>query len=779
MNKKGLAILACVVLAVGGLWFFTRGGSADDRVHDPRRPQAILRGETLVFYDDMELLRDGFTVLRILGQTQGGYLAVVEEGDVQVGFNPIKLLSECLTYASEFFASEREWEAFVFAAVDERGWLHVLGTSAAAYRFAVQGRSHADNSYLFVYNAAGELVEQTLWDRRLDFYDNRFIADFMEGFVFGDYLVHVTSSPSIGAVGFIFFSRDGEILYSYSSGQFYRENLVSGTASGGYFYGLFVHEMFRNENDTLVRHENRGYTVRKIEIPSGRVVWENEWYNETGAVHNIFICGYRGLLYLFSSLRLYAFDTNYEELYLLRDLTNSGFRVLQRMSMAQAFSISILGDGRLHFVFSYTNSTDGIFGYFEGYKEWLFTPLIGESAETRVAELAVRFAETPLINFLVRNEMEHSIGIQADLMVFASRRDALAQIEAVGTTRDGRGFSQYTEFLNTAIFAGTADWDIIEVPSSFLLDNDFAFFNFVERGMLFDILPLSRRRFVQNNERYYTHLFEILLHDGGLYFLPSGVSVPFVFVPNNHPRLEYLQMRSAAWTWADFLQIVRELEAETGRPQISGNADSSPSFLPNPVSNVPPFFFFDEELLHDMGSGGRLAEFSQILGTFAALTDERYNLPAGTSTFTFACGRAVTTTQMPQTHTILPMPTNNGEFIFYSLGYAHAVLTAGNSPELAAEFIIHNFDAFETDLFRTHKFLTMFRPDEREIAQSMGAEAFAQYEAVLYNTNTYLRLPASIRLAINDAVMQYVHGALSRDAAVQRVADIMWIFVNE
>jgi hypothetical protein len=73
----------------------------------------------------------------------------------------------------------------------------------------------------------------------------------------------------------------------------------------------------------------------------------------------------------------------------------------------------------------------------------------------------------------------------------------------------------------------------------------------------------------------------------------------------------------------------------------------------------------------------------------------------------------------------------------------------------------------------------MFRPDEREIAQSMGAETFAQYEAVLYNTNTYLRLPASIRLAINDAVMQYVHGALSRDAAVQRVADIMWIFVNE
>jgi hypothetical protein len=692
-----------------------------------------------------------------------------ERDTAAIGLQPIQLVSECLNYVSEFFQAPPDWGGFFCAVVDDDGWLYVLAASSSEYMRARAHGASPNDLHLYVYNAGGGLESRTSWPHLPDLLTrDLFLTTDFAGFVAGDMLVHVVSSEFVGEAGFVVVSMAGEIVLAYENGMFENDEFVTGVVGGGYFYGMFRHPFYRDENFNLTRRGGVGYTVRKLSLPSGSIVWENSWYEDTGMIETILICPHRQFLYLYSATQLYIFDENTSQLHQARDLTNSGFRVMQRVTMASVSAASVLSDGRLHFVFSHLDNLAGVGGNFSGFSEWIFTPLVDDYAVVRLNEIAENLSDTTVIRFFDTHEdMSLTGGTQGDLFVFADSVDALVELTFLPTLTDG-AFATYTQTLNTELFAGTANWDIVIIPGTFLQYGNFALGSFADRGMFENLLPMARYRFVENDERYYTHLFEALLHDGGLYFIPGGVNVPFVLVPRRHERAEYLKNRSQSWTWAEFLTIAQQLKAESGVPPISS------------FSDVPQFFLFDEPLLLDLGRGERLGDFSNALELYAALVDSSLN-HTSLSVFTFACIRAITGNyDFHETHTILPLPSMRGERIFYSLGVGHAVLTVGESPYVATEFVIYNFEESINRPFRYfERISSLIRPNEADITRFMSMTAFLEYEAVINKANAYIWLPTAVRLAISDAVVQYVHGALSRDAAVQRVADIMWIFVNE
>ncbi|MCL2198828.1 MAG: hypothetical protein FWB80_07885 [Defluviitaleaceae bacterium] len=777
-NKNLLIILGvCVVLALGGVFLFIRGGGGrltEDVTNDPLRPQAVRLRGTYVFYDDAELVREDFTIRKIIGQTAGGYLVVLNE---RVGGGIIRtrsaqrivLASECLLYYEDFFAVPPEWEAFIAAAVNDCGRLYVLGVNCPnfIYRYIPPV-----NVYMYIYNTAGELVERHRWERIPEVILQAINFDtFGVGstYVYNDILVHVFSN------GYVFFTKTGEVLHEFlqdTQQDFPLFTFAGGTVGGGHFYGLYFHGSYMDDSGAFVRYMGRDYNVRKIEIPTGRVVWEKTWDTETGRIENILFCSYREILYLFNFIQMFVYDTNTQEVYFLRDKTNSALSVFRRLNSGWIYSISILGDGRLHFVFTYHDGSRFT------HMEWLFTPLYGEAARARTLEIAAGIAETPVIRYFALFPGVHHFGVQHDLGVFADEREALVQIDFATPMACPVAYVEYIETLNAAIFAGTANWDIISTPATASTAN-FDLASFIERGLLVDLLPFTRRSFIENNERFYTHMYELLLHNGGLYHLPIIVSVPLLLVPNTHPELEYLKERAQSWTWADFLQIVQRMYDETGTSPISCasaawrySSDFSPS---DPISNVPPFFWFDEDLLFALGRGERHEEFSQTIGLYATLVSPAYNNQSSLSDFTFS--NSIRVHNKYFTHAILPLPTMRGEYIFY-LGMGYAVLTVGENRELAAEFLIDYHEARPTRFANEWLDLPR-RPSESYIRENFPGETFADFEAVIYRVNTFPILPASIRIAIYDVVVQYVHGALTRDVAVGRVADIMWIYVNE
>jgi hypothetical protein len=567
-----------------------------------------------------------------------------------------------------------------------------------------------------------------------------------------------------GNDGFIILSKAGDVLFRYNEDELTGVRFVHGTVNGGYLYGLFEHNIVWGE-DGMFRHEDRPYSVRKIEIPTGRVVWEKSWYAYTGEIEAIAFCENSGLLYLFQASRFYAYDEGAGQLHLLKDLNYAGFRTRQSMYMARVSSIRALRDGRLFFSFIYIDY--GVSFYFNitmrtfaGYNEWIFAPLFGEDAYARIAELTQEWEDIPVMRFFDITEGQYFAGTHIDFLLFAEEHGAFAELTFLRPFHVSQNelFQEYSEALITEMFAGTADWDIIIIPPNLHLENNFSVDAFVERGMLLDLLPFADGAFIEDDERFYTKLFRTLMHGNGLYHIPRNISVPFVLVPRTHPELSYFTERSLNWTWADFLEIVRRVEAETGAPPIS--------------ADVPHFFLFDEDLLLAMGRGQRRNDFAEAMGLYAALV----NLSDEGGVFTFEDTQFLFSND--DSFAILPLPTMRGEHIFFTQIAGHAVLSTGSSPELAAEFIVNNLT--DNSIMRAFTNVTsinsLVRPNLEYLA--MG-DVFAEHEAIIEKANTFPSLPSSIRLAIYDAVVQYVHGALSRDAAVSRVADIMWIFVNE
>ncbi|MCL1842623.1 MAG: extracellular solute-binding protein [Defluviitaleaceae bacterium] len=768
-NKKLWFFCMIFCIASVGVLFFLRSADFSESTKNSVVPSGVTIDGTFVFLDESRIIRDDFLIHRVIGQTDGVYLAaVVDAGEhsLNIGVQSIVLASECLTVFSDFFAEPPEWEAFIIAATDERGWLYVLGTSTEEYLFMRNRSRRPENINLFIYNSAGQLEEKINWSVLPAGFPVTYPRPaHVSAYVSDGVLVYIVGSFNIGEPRIVVLSKTGEVLYLYEQREFTGEPLISGTVGGGYVYGLFA--------------STAGYIVRKFEIPTGNLVWENSWFHETGNIENIFFCNRRQRLYLFHPSHIFVYDGT--QVHMLRDLTSTRFRVNQSVLMAHAVSMAALGDGRLHMTFYYTNSTDGVRGSFAGYSEWLLTPYFDDDATNRIQKRVAEWADIPVIRHFDFAENPGMSGIQFDLMRFAESRGVFAEFTFLRGSRstDFRSnLNEYTEVLNTALFSGTAQWDIINIPGAMAPNSEFDINAFVERNMLHELLPYFENVLV-DNEKYYTHLFEAL-KTNGLYHIPTSIYVPFLFVPNDDHRLEYLRSRSQNWTWAEFFDIVAAVKEETGVPPISYDDIFwwlRPIFV-NPISNVPPFFLFDEELLLAMGAGERKEEFAEAVGLFANLVSPRYSRSDALSIFTFACMRSF---NFIETHEILPMPSMRGEYIFFTPFYSYGVLTAGANPQLAAEFLAEHFHNRSSGLWANNQsnIFSLKRPGESLVQRWMPLDVFAAYENVVYKANTFLHLPGNIRLAVYDAVLQYVHGAISRSAAVERAADIMWIFVNE
>jgi hypothetical protein len=773
MNRNIIGLLIVIFVAVGGIWFFTRGGSAEGGVQNSVIPRGEMVGGTFVFLDDTRVHRDDFLIYRVIGRTDGGYLvAVTDAGEpsLNLGTNPIMLARECLTEFGEFFAEPpTEWEAHIMTAVDEQGRLFVLGISRAEY----QWNAPLQNLNLFVYSSAGELEAVHSWaSLPANFLPRLPSMERTATYAVGDVLVHVAASPGREVPMIVMFSQTtGEVLYLYEqqSSGFVEEPLLGGTVGGGYLYVLF--------------RQGIRYAVRKIEIPTGNIVWEQSWHSITGDIEQIVFCNATERLYLFNPSYIFAYDG--EGVFLLRDLTSSWLRAHQTVAMARPVSMFAFEDGRLHMAFHYSDSTDGIGGRFANFSEWLFVPYFDESAERRLAERIAEWAEIPVLRYFTINPFFGTFSFQHDLLRFAEERGVFVEfsyLQGFAYVRDG--LTEYTEALNTAIFADTANWDIIDVPGSTAPNSEFALRAFAERGMLVDLLPHLGTGVLEDSETYFTNLFRALKTGDGIYHLPLNISVPFLAVQSEYldnDFLEYLAYRSQSWTWEEFYQIAHYVEQKTGMPPISCDSFFEwlrPFFVQNAFSNVPPFFLFDEELLLSIGSGEGLEYFSQAMGLYGSLVSPQLNLTDSLGIFTFACIRHLPMLEAPL---ILPLPSMRGEYIFFTPFTSHAVLTTGANPQLAAEFLAEHLYTSVRQHGRNHprNVLSMLRQADSPVPAWLPQHSFDEYETVVNRVNTFVNLPGSIRLSIYDAVVQYVHGALSRDAAVQRVADIMWIFVNE
>jgi len=127
------------------------------------------------------------------------------------------------------------------------------------------------------------------------------------------------------------------------------------------------------------------------------------------------------------------------------------------------------------------------------------------------------------------------------------------------------------------------------------------------------------------------------------------------------------------------------------------------------------------------------------------------------------------------THTMLPIPTMFGERHFNFGAPARAVLNTGEATDLAVEYLLETFGhsaSFDNPW-------TVIRPSEEMITSRTTLDMFEKYVSIVENVNTMLQLPMSVTMPIQDAVDSLLHGVLTIDATVDRIADIMWLYMNE
>ena len=772
-NKKVIIIIISgLVVLLLTIWSFVRSSNANidsSFTQSQIEPLSIIIGETLLFYHEEQIERESFYIERIVGQTWGGYIAIIHNDDIRNrSYQSIVRLSECLSYTEAFFNDSIAWERFLFVAVNNQGWLYVLDTSGLHFCEETGGLAYSITG-LYIYDSSGIFVEHIYWSM-IPFEHLQNGSGTL--YVTDDYLIHILSST------YTVLNKNGDIMRVYEREHFENEWLSAGsTVSNGYLFVLTHHEWERGDDTFFHWHNNRFYTVRKIEVSTGLIIWEKYW-DEIDDVAHVRYCPVQNWLFLFHPNRIYIYDMEAGQPHQIKDLSNARLSIMQRMLSATLMFRTILSGGRIHLLYTHTIEQDG--RYHLRHIDWVLVPLIDDEAQYHIDAVVRQMIDVPIIRRLGFFE-SFEIGMRHDLANFATRHGVYFEMSYMGTHPHANFFYDYIETINMALFSNTANWDIISIPSFLDIPSPFDKDAFIERGVFVDLLPYAFGSF-NDSTRFYSHLFDLLKNDDGLYHLPDTISVPFVLVPNDYSGLSYIVERAQNWTWDDFLQIAHRISVETGTPAISSNnafvrpngVNPLPSYLPNPISNVPPFFIFDESLLFDLGNGERRDEFSKTLRLYNALVNSEFNSMANRSVFTFACTRSMAF-GITETHTLLPMPTMRGEFIFYSVGIGIAVLNTGNATSLAAEFVVGRF----IDSTPQTALLSIKRPNLDYIEQGIGIEAFNDYEEIINRVNTSLRLPGTIRLAINDIVVQYVQGALTHDAAVDRVADIMWIFINE
>jgi len=711
------------------------------------------------FYDEATLERESFAIRRILNQTISGYFIaevsysgvlsptnfpVLPVGQSQQSHDNIILVDSNLSEGRPFFNTTPQWERFYFVASCRRGYIYVLAHTHNPYE-------HDDYfAILYVYNQHGIEVSQEAWRTPIS-------SSIRGAYVLDDYIV-------LDGFQLVIKTKQGEIVFEASQNDF----LIAGTVGDGYFYGLY---------------ESGGNVLRRIEIPSGRVVSEHRlgWdYNNEIMLwpSDIAFCKATLQLYLYQFNALFVFNESTGGLQRVKDLTFSDSNVkVQRYTITEDAHISdlfftVAAADLLHISLIINNFENGQIIPME----WTLTRLTDADAQRRMEEIAQAEADKPIVRMFCYTPG----GVSYALRFFAFDRGATAEVfflpEGTRTM-----FQTYVELLNTAIFSGTAWYDIINISQG-----QGNLQSLVDRGLLVDFNRILGNRFT-DNERYFVNLFEHIIIDGGLYYLPSTISAPVLLVPLDFPELERLKLLSQNWTWAEFLEITLEIKADTGIPPITamdaifmfiGHEDTVPT-------NVLPFYLYNEDVLRELATGASVDDFRNTLEVFFALTSPELSQASGElGVFTFGLfpflvdGVGFPGFQTPDfrhTHYILPIPTMFGERHFTLHTAAHAVLTTGESTDLATEFLIESFGQginFDNPF-------NLIRPTVEQIERYTTLHKFDSYVAILDNVNTILQLPYNVTYPIREAVDSLLHGVLTLDAAVDRIVDIMWLYMNE
>jgi len=760
MTKLKIAALSLIIFMIAGVGIIIMRGNSDDTYFNAYAPPptdqvvhtAIATDATTWqhrFYDESAISRDSFTIRRILAQDASGYhiaevcwgymqrtTGIVQMLQLPQGPENIIFVDNALAEGRPFFSEPPGWERYYFIAPCPDGYLHVL-----AHAHGEQGHGPFCRAILYVYNNRGELVEYYLWDSALA----RSVrsADVLNGYlvIFGGHLIVKTMYGEI-----VF---DSELITGAG-------RLTAGTVGDGYIYAVF----------------STGNTVlRKIDVPSGQVVWEHPlgWsYNNEVMVwiSDMSFCQTTQQLYMYQFNTLFVFDEYLGQLQRVKDLTHSDSNIWMGRGafindiQVSRMSLSIVSNGFLHLGMSKICWDTG----FLYSREWVYTRLIDDAATQRMEEIAQAEANMPVIRMFCFTPGSFNL-----LELFAF--DNNARTELTFLPEGAPGFiHSYVEILNTAIFAGTAPWDIVNIAHVHGSVRPY-----VDRGLLVDFLDYVGDRFT-DNDIYFSNVFRQIEIDGGLYFLPNRVYVPVVLVPLDFPDIDRLREISQSWTWTDFLLIAEEIAESTGTPPISSMGAVFGGTMP---TNVPSFYLYNEDVLRQLGINGNRDDIRYILEIFYALAGPGLSQTTrDLSVFTFGDFSSLvgfSPIDVGNTHAVLPIPTMFGERPFSLLTSGSAVLATGESTDLATRFLIETFG--NSADFNSP--FTVMRPEDVQIERHTTHRAFDEYAAILENVNSFSQLPHSITEPIREAVDSLLHGALSFDATIDRIADIMWLYMNE
>ena len=225
------------------------------------------------------------------------------------------------------------------------------------------------------------------------------------------------------------------------------------------------------------------------------------------------------------------------------------------------------------------------------------------------------------------------------------------------------------------------------------------------------------------------------------------------------------------------MQIVNDVFYDTGTPPISSlqSVFTLSGFAP---TNIPSFYLYNENILRELGLGGDCEALRDALIIFYELNRPALSQPLGEmGVFTFGFSLEIPGIDSGRNHAVLPIPTMAGERPFRLGHAAQAVLTTGESTDLAVEFLVGNFGNPSNPGFMTP--FTLVRPPNEMIESWTSLRAFAEYANIVENVNSFIQLPASVTDPIEEAVDSFLHGILSLDAVIDRISDIMWLYMNE
>ena len=724
-----------------------------------------------VFYDESVLERDSFAVRRVLSQTKNGdFIVEVCYGDM---WNPpgiyfyqarqlrrsqenIMILDSNFTSIRPFFSNPPEWENYYFLASCQDSYVYIL-----AHTHNDIANMQECQVVLFVYNLDGELVERHQWENAPD-------TPIKNVYVHNNYFI------IIGYWSQMIYTKQGNLIYASAmpwetaGGSI----LTVGTVGGGHFYGLF------DIDGTMV--------LRKTTIPSGQVIWEQElerYYNNEIIfwINGMSFCESTHRLYLYQFNALFVFDEHYNELQRVKDLTFSGSNIRAGRGFLIDYEnlgdvrFSVISDNLMHLALRWVDQGQGQIIT----NEWIFERLTDLSAQERINEIAEIEADMPVLRMLSYGPATFNL-----LEIYAFDRGARVEIDFTQGESYPLSIGQaYIEVLNAAILAGTANWDIVNISYC-----NGSWQHYIDRGLFVNFSNYVGDRFA-DNDVYFARLFELLKTDGNLYYLPYTFDVPVVLVPLDFPELDYLREISRNWTWEDFYEIVQDLVVSTGVPPITNTNtvlwyNILSEFWSSSPSNVLPFYLFNETILRETGITGDNGALRKTLEFYYNLSSPALSQPVGEmGIFSFGMFSELVTAAIAdfsiidfrETYAVLPIPTMFGERHFVLGHAANAVLATGESTELAVEFLLETYGY----TLQCNNIFTFIRPSEDLIERDASLRLFNDYEKVVEKTNTILRLPLSVTNPITETVDSLLHGALTLEAAVDRIADIMWLYMNE